>query len=239
MLLDVQDLTRRFGRETALDGVSFSAEAGERIAVVGRNGAGKTTLLRVLSTFLPADSGRASVAGFDLFSQGGAVRAVVGYLPEGAPLDPDLRVAEYLRFRGRLRRMSGRHLRRRLHDVAAFCGLAPVLNARIRALSAGQRHAVGLADAILHEPDVLLFDDPLAAADAVQARAFARLLASPEVSDGRLVLFSTHDAGLVRAVATRVLFLERGRLLADTTSIPLAGSLADWFDRWSKSDAER
>ena len=177
MMLDVQDLTRRFGRETALDGVSFSAEAGERIAVVGRNGAGKTTLLRVLSTFLPADSGRASVAGFDLFSQGGAVRSVVGYLPEGAPLDPDLRVAEYLRFRGRLRRMSGRHLRRRLHDVAAFCGLAPVLSTRIRALSAGQRHAVGLADAILHEPDILLFDDPLAAADAVQARAFAKLLA--------------------------------------------------------------
>ena len=233
MMLDVQELTRRFGRDTALDGVTFSADAGERIAVVGRNGAGKTTLLRVLSTFLPADSGRASVAGFDLFSRGGAVRSVVGYLPEGAPLDPDLRVAEYLRFRGHLRRMSGRHLRRRLHDVAAFCGLAPILNARIRALSAGQRHAVGLADAILHEPDVLLFDDPLAAADAVQARSFARLLAAPEVSDGRLVLFSTHDAGLVRAAATRVLFLERGRLAADTTNIPLAGSLADWFDRWS------
>ena len=236
MMLDVQDLTRRFGRETALDGVSFSADAGERIAIVGRNGAGKTTLLRVLSTFLPADSGRASVAGFDLFSQGGAVRSVVGYLPEGAPLDPDLRVAEYLRFRGRLRRMSGRHLRRRLHDVAAFCGLAPVLSTRIRALSAGQRHAVGLADAILHEPDVLLFDDPLAAADAVQAREFARLLASPEISEGRLVLFSTHDAGLVRAAATRVLFLERGRLATDTTSIPLAGSLADWFDRWTHAE---
>ena len=238
MTLDVQDLTRRFGRETALDGVSFRADAGERIAVVGRNGAGKTTLLRVLSTFLPADSGCATVAGFDLFSQGGAVRAVTGYLPEGAPLDPDLRVAEYLRFRGRLRGMSGRHLRRRLHDVAAFCGLAPILTARIRALSAGQRHAVGLADAILHEPDVLLFDDPLAAADAVQARDFARLLASPEVSEGRLVIFSTHDAGLVRAAATRALYLERGRLAADTTSIPLAGSLADWFDRWNQSNAE-
>ena len=238
MTLDVQDLTRRFGRETALDGVSFRADAGERIAVVGRNGAGKTTLLRVLSTFLPADSGRATVAGFDLFAQGGAVRAVTGYLPEGAPLDPDLRVAEYLRFRGRLRGMSGRHLRRRLHDVAAFCGLAPILTARIRALSAGQRHAVGLADAILHEPDVLLFDDPLAAADAVQARDFARLLASPEVSEGRLVIFSTHDAGLVRAAATRALYLERGRLAADTTSIPLAGSLADWFDRWNQSNAE-
>jgi len=239
MMLDAQDLTRRFGRDVALDGVSFRADAGERIAVVGRNGAGKTTLLRVLSTFLPADSGRASVSGFDLFAQSGAVRAVVGYLPEGAPLDPDLRVAEYLRFRGHLRGMSGRHLRRRLHDVAAFCGLAPILTARIRGLSAGQRHAVGLADAILHEPDILLFDDPLAAADAVQARAFAKLLAAPEVSDGRLVVFSTHDAGLVRAAATRVLYLERGRLVADTASIPIAGSLADWFDRWSKSNAER
>ena len=239
MLLEIQDLTRRFGRETAVDGATLSADAGERIALVGRNGAGKTTLLRLLATFLPADSGGARVAGFDLFSQAGAIRAVTGYLPEGAPLDPDMRVGEYLRFRGRLRRMPRPRLRRRLHDVAAFCGLAPILLSPVRTLSAGQRRAAALADAILHEPDVLLFDDPLAGVDAVQARAFASLLAAPEVSEGRLVVFSTHDADLVRAAATRVVCLERGRLLADTRRIPAAGTLADWFAAWSKEAADR
>jgi len=239
MILEVQDLTRRFGRETAVDRVGFSADAGERIALVGRNGAGKTTLLRLLSTFLPADSGRATVAGFDLFSQAGAIRAVTGYLPEGAPLDPDMRVGEYLRFRGRLRRMPGRRLRRRVHDVAAFCGISTILLASVRTLSAGQRRAVALADAILHEPDILLLDDPLAGVDAVQSRAFSSLLAAPEVSEGRLVIFSTHDAGLVRAVATRVVSLERGRLVADTRRIPANGTLADWFESWSKEASNR
>ena len=235
MTIDVRNLVRRFGRTTALDGATFSAGEGERIAVVGRNGAGKTTLLRVLATFLPPDSGSGTVAGFDLFSRSNAIRAVVGYLPENAPLDPDLRVAEYLRFRGRLRGLSGRHLRRRLHDVVAFCGLAPLLSEPIAALSCGQRHAVGLADAILHEPDVLLFDDPLAASDPVQARRIATMIAAPELSDGRTVLFSTHDAAFVREAATRVLFLDRGRIVADTTDIPPDGSLADWFARWTSA----
>ena len=219
MSIDVQQLTKRFGRSPAVDGATFRAEPGERIALVGRNGAGKTTLLRMLATFLPPTSGTASVSGFDLFAQSNAVREIVGYLPEGSPLEPEMGVVEYLRFRGRLRRMPRPRLRRRLHDVIAFCDLAPLRTSPIRALSAGQRRAVGLADAILHEPDVLLLDDPLAALDPGQSRKLAAMLAAPEVSEGRVLLFATHNEALVRAVATRVIRLDLGRIVEDTRDV--------------------
>ena len=219
MSIDVQQLTKRFGRALAVDGATFRADPGERVALVGRNGAGKTTLLRMLATFLPPTSGAASVSGFDLFAQSNAVREIVGYLPEGSPIDPEMGVVEYLRFRGRLRRMPRPRLRRRLHDVVAFCDLAPLRASPIRALSAGQRRAVGLADAILHEPDVLLLDDPLAALDPLQSRKLAAMLAAPEVSQDRVLLFATHDEALVRAVATRVIRLDHGRIAEDTRDV--------------------
>lgn len=234
MSIDVRNLSKRFGRTVAVDGATFRADPGERVALVGRNGAGKSTLLRMLATFLPPTSGSATVSGFDVFSQSNAVRAVVGYLPEGAPLEPEMGVAEYLRFRGRLRRMPRPRLRRRLHDVVAFCDMAPLRAAPIRTLSAGRRRAVALADAILHEPDVLLLDDPLAALDPVQGAKIASMLASPEVSEGRVVLFSTHDAALVRTVATRVVCLEHGRVLADTRDLSVLDGrdLSALFDAW-------
>ncbi|MBQ9726131.1 MAG: ABC transporter ATP-binding protein [Kiritimatiellae bacterium] len=234
MGIDVQHLCKRFGRTAAVDDATFRVEPGERVALVGRNGAGKTTLLRLLATFLPATSGRATVSGFDLFSQSNAVREITGYLPEGSPVHPDMGVAEYLRFRGRLRRMPGPRLRRRLHDVLDFCELAALRTAPIRSLSAGQKRAVGLADAILHEPDVLLLDDPLAALDPVQARKISAMVASPEVSEGRVVLFSTHDAAFVRAAATRAICLEHGRVVADARDLaPLAErDLPAMLDAW-------
>ena len=219
MAVDAQNLSKRFGRTLAVDGATFRAEPGERVALVGRNGAGKTTLLRMLATFLPPTSGTASVSGFDLFSQSNAVREIVGYLPEGSPIEPEMGVVEYLRFRGRLRRMPRPRLRRRLHDVVAFCDLAPLRASPIRALSAGQRRAVGLADAILHEPDVLLLDDPLAALDPLQSHKLTTMLAAPEVSDGRVLIFATHDDALVRAVATRIIRLEHGRIAEDTRDV--------------------
>ena len=173
----------------------------------------------MLATFLPPTSGAASVSGFDLFSQSNAVREIVGYLPEGSPIEPEMGVVEYLRFRGRLRHMPRPRLCRRLHDVVAFCDLAPLRASPIRALSAGQRRAVGLADAILHEPDVLLLDDPLAALDPLQSHKLTTMLAAPEVSDGRVLIFATHDDALVRAVATRIIRLEHGRIAEDTRDV--------------------
>ena len=234
MSIEADNLTKRFGRTLAVDGATLHAGPGERVALVGRNGAGKSTLLRMLATFLPPTSGTASVSGFDVFSRSNAVRAVVGYLPEGSALEPDMGVAEYLRFRGRLRRMPRPRLRRRLHDVVSFCDLAPLRTAPIRTLSAGRRRAVGIADAILHEPDVLLLDDPTAALDPVQTAKIAAMLAAPEVSEGRVLLFATHDAALVRAAATRIVCLEHGRTVADTRDLSLLDGrdLPALFDLW-------
>ena len=234
MSIEVQQLAKRFGRTVAVDGATFRADPGERVALVGPNGAGKTTLLRMLATFLPPTSGAASVSGFDLFSQSNAVREIVGYLPEGSPLEPEMGVVEYLRVRGRLRRMPRPRLRRRLHDVVAFCDLAPLRASPIRSLSAGRRRAVAVADAILHEPDVLLLDDPIAALDPMQSRKIADMLVSPEVSNGRVLLFATHDAALVRAVATRVICLDHGRVLADVRDPSRLGDrgLPELFDAW-------
>lgn len=240
MILDVASLTKKFGSKTAVDGISFTADPGERIALVGRNGAGKTTLLRMLATYLPPTSGSATVNGFDIFSQSGAIRTITGYLPEGAPIDPELRVAEYLRFRGHLRRIPKARLRVRMHEVVDFCELAPMRSSRIGILSYGQRQRVALADAILHEPDILLFDDPLAGCDPVQAEKFSAMMSAPTVTEGRLILFSAHDINLVRRIATRILFLDRGRIVRDVKAGPelTSHTLSELFDLWTAASAK-
>ena len=158
MAIDVREISRSFGRTPALDGVTLRVEEGERVALVGRNGAGKTTLLRVLATVLPAESGVGTVSGFDLFADQAAIRAITGYLPEGDPADHALTAREWLRFRGRLRRMPRRRLRRRMHEVASFFGLAPLLGTRVGALSNGQRRAVAIAEALLTGMPVVISD---------------------------------------------------------------------------------
>ena len=239
-MIQIQQLTRNFGPHRVLQGVAFDASPGERIALTGGNGAGKTTLLRILATYLPATSGYVTVAGHDVFADAAAVRASLGYLPENAPVYADMRVAEYLKFRGRLRRMSRLHLRRRLHEVIQICDLAPLRNARIGSLSNGFRRRVCIADAILHEPAVLLFDDPLAACDPDQADKLVEMLASPEVNANRTLLFTTHSRELVQAVATRVLFLDRGRIAADVpgTDCLRNASLPEMFGQWRAQVAD-
>ncbi len=236
-MIDTHRLTKTFGKTAALDHVTFRACAGERIALVGPNGAGKTTLLRILSTYLPATSGEATVCGCDLQGDTLAVRRMVGYLPEQAPLYPEMRVAEYLKFRGRLRRMSRLQINHRFHEVIAFCDLAACRNTRIGALSNGLRHRVGIADALLHEPQVLLLDDPLAACDPYQAEKMTELLASSDPGTGnRTLIFSSHSKDTIRAAATRILCLERGSLVADTTDVASLDthSLSDRFLHWQE-----
>ena len=233
-MIQIQQLTRDFGSHRVLQGVALDAAPGERIALVGGNGAGKTTLLRILATYLPATSGYATLAGHDVFADSAAVRAALGYLPENAPLYADMRVTEYLKFRGRLRRMGRLHLRRRLHEVIQLCDLAPLRNARISSLSNGFRRRVCIADAILHDPPVLLFDDPLAACDPDQADKLAETLVSPEVCAARTLLFTTHSRELVQAIATRILFLDRGKIAADVpgTDCLRNASLPMMFAEW-------
>lgn len=239
-MIQTQQLTRNFGSHRVLQDVAIDAVPGERIALVGANGAGKTTLLRILATYLPATSGYATVAGHDVFADAAAVRAAIGYLPENAPAYADMCVVEYLKFRGRLRRMGRLHLRRRLHEAIQLCDLAPLRNARIGSLSNGFRRRVCIADAILHEPVVLLLDDPLAACDPDQADKLTAMLASPEIGASRTLLFTTHSRELVQAVATRILFLDRGRIAADIVGVDCLrnASLPAMFAEWRAQAAE-
>jgi ABC-2 type transport system ATP-binding protein len=232
-MIEVELLSRTFGSRTALAGVTFRVAAGDAVMLLGPNGAGKTTLLRVLSGFLPATSGFVQVAGHDLFDASLAARAALGYVPETAPLYAEMRVAEYLRFRGHLRRLRGRHLRRRTDAVVEQCGLLPHRRELIGALSRGQRVRVAVADALLHEPSVLLLDDPLAALDTDQRRQVLQLLES--VRGSAAMLISTHLPDELTPLCGRLMLLRAGQLVRDAPVTPedtaagLRNRIAAWL----------
>ncbi len=211
-LIEVDQLTRRFPRCEALGGISFRVRRGEIAALLGPNGSGKTTTLRILSGFLAPSSGRVRVAGCDLQTHPLDARRRIGYLPESAPLPLDMRVAEYLAFRGRLRGLRGRHLTVRLREVADRCGLGDVWRRRLGSLSRGFRQRTGLADCLLHEPDVLLLDEPLAGLDPAQVQAVQEWL--KEAGRQGAVLFSTHVLSEVEPLCQQALILNAGRLAA-------------------------
>lgn len=240
-MIETRSLSRQFNSSYALEDVTFRAAPGERIAIVGANGAGKTTLLRILATYLPATAGYASIGGLDLLHDSLAIRQMTGYLPENAPLYHDIRVVEYLKYRGRLRRMSRLHLNRRLHDVISFCDLSTYRNARIDTLSNGIRRRVGIADALLNEPRILLLDDPLVACDPYQAEKITEMLTSETLFADRTLIFTSHSRETVRAAATRLIFLDRGTICADTTDLTcLDGhSLQTLFGQWQNDQSER
>lgn len=212
-MIEVEQLTRTFGNRTALDGISFRLDVGEASLLTGPNGSGKTTLLRILSGFLPATSGFAHVAGHDLLNDSLAARAALGYVPENAPLYGEMRVAEYLRFRGRLRGLHLRALRRRVEAVTDQCDLRAIRHELIGTLSRGQRMRVAVADALLHEPSVLLLDDPLASLDTEQRLQTVQLLQA--VRGNAAILVSTHYPDELRPLCGRRLQLRAGHLVDD------------------------
>lgn len=233
-MIEAERVTRTFGRRTALAGVGFRVEPGESVLLAGPNGAGKTTLLRILAGFAPATSGWVRIAGCDVFDESESARAVLGYVPENMPLYEDMRVAEYLRFRGRLRKLPRRLLRRRLQEVSEQFELASVRGELIGALAKGQRARVALADATLHEPRVLLLDEPLAALDAQQRANVLRLLV--EIRKSATVLMATHFPDEASGLFSRVLLLRAGQLLRDTVLPPrgesqpsLQARLSQWL----------
>ncbi|NLB68275.1 MAG: ABC transporter ATP-binding protein [Lentisphaerae bacterium] len=235
-MIEIRQLSKIFSKRPVLNEITFTAGQGERVALLGANGAGKTTLLRVLATYLPASSGFGKIAGFDLFSDSLSIRAITGYLPEGVPLYNDMRVAEYLKFRGRLRNMEGQLIRKRMHDVIAACDLASWRLSRIGSLSAGLRHRVGLADAMLHEPRILLLDDPIADCDPYQTEKITSILADAEEGTQRTLIFTTHSSEIVLSIATRIIFMERGQIIADTHEVASLKNktLATMFGKWKK-----
>lgn len=222
-MIDVQDLTKQYAGRAAVAGISFRVEPGEIVGFLGPNGAGKTTTMRILSGFMPATSGKAMVAGFDVFRQSLEVRRAVGYMPEMAPLYVDMKVKEYLRFRAELKGLSGQTMRRRVGEVLDICGLTDVRRRLIDNLSKGYRQRVALADALVHDPKLLILDEPTNGLDPVQIRQVRELLR--ELRTRHTVLLSTHILHEVEVACDRVIMLNKGHILADDTPKNLAARL--------------
>jgi len=214
-MIKVENLTKRYAGQTAIKDLSFEVGRGEIMGFLGPNGAGKTTTMRILASFLPPTSGRASVAGFDVFEQSLQARAHLGYMPENVPLYNDMRVTEYLDYRAALKGVPHRRVPERVGDVKELCGLKEVEKKMIGALSKGYRQRVGLADALLHEPDLLILDEPTIGLDPNQIRQVRELIKN--LGKQHTILLSTHILPEVEMTCSRVIIIHKGRIEACDT----------------------
>jgi ABC-2 type transport system ATP-binding protein len=222
-MIRVENLVKSYGGILAVDDLSFSVGKGELVGFLGPNGAGKTTTMRILSCYLPATSGVVEISGHDVFADSIAVRQRIGYLPENVPLYSDMRVSEYLVYRGHLKGMHGKRLRSRTADVVEMCELGDVRTRIIGQLSKGFRQRIGLADALLNEPDVLILDEPTIGLDPNQIRNVRNLI--KRLGGQHTVLLSSHILAEVEMTCQRVLIINRGRIVASDTPVNLAGAL--------------
>jgi ABC-2 type transport system ATP-binding protein len=222
-VITVQNLTRRFGRLTAVDDISFTVEKGEVVGFLGPNGAGKSTTMRILAGFLPATSGAAEVAGFDVLRQSMEVRRRIGYLPESVPLYGEHRVREMLDFQGRLHGMSSADRKARIPQVLERVGVLDRAEQLVGNLSRGLRQRVGLAVALLPDPEVLILDEPTSGLDPLQRLEIRSLL--KELAADHTVLLSSHILPEVEAVCPRVIMIHKGRIAAQGTQAEILKSV--------------
>jgi ABC-2 type transport system ATP-binding protein len=223
-MIEVQNLTKRYPTQTAVADVSFSVKEGEIVGFLGPNGAGKTTAMRVLTGFLPPTSGTARIAGQDIVTHSKQARACLGYLPESAALYPEMRVREFLTYRARLEGVAGRQLRQRVGEAIGHCLLEEVADRKIDNLSKGYRQRTALAGALVHQPPVLILDEPTVGLDPVQIIKIREMIRA--LGRERAVLLSTHILPEVDAVCDRVLIIDRGRIVAEGTPEELRTRLA-------------
>ena len=211
-MITVKELTKKYARNVAVDHISFEVEKGQIVGFLGPNGAGKTTTMRMLTCFLPPTSGSAMVAGFDVLEQPLEVKRRIGYLPEMPPLYPEMRTAEYLTFVGRLKGLSGGELRQRVDAVCERCAVADVKEKLLGKLSKGYRQRVGLAQAIIHNPDVLILDEPTAGLDPKQINETRDLIKS--LAGDHTIILSTHILPEVEQTCQQVIIINKGKLVA-------------------------
>lgn len=211
-MIQARELTKRYAGRTAVDRVSFEVGKGEIVGFLGPNGAGKSTTLRMLTCFLSASEGSATVAGYDIYEDSLEVRRRIGYMPENVPLYPDLRVGEYLRFRARLKGVGARACRAAVGEAMDICGLAAVERKPIATLSKGYRQRVGLADALVHKPELLILDEPTNGLDPGQIRQSRDLIR--HLGERHTILISTHILSEVEMTCGRVIIIDRGRIRA-------------------------
>src|ERR1700746_3015155 len=214
-MIKVENLTKRYAGHTAIKDLSFEVGKGEIMGFLGPNGAGKTTTMRILASSMPPSSGRATIAGFDVFGQSLQARAHLGYMPENVPLYSDMRVTEYLNYRAALKGVPHRRVAERVGDVKELCGLKDVERKLIGALSKGYRQRVGLADALVSEPDLLILDEPTIGLDPNQIRQVRELIKN--LGKQHTILLSTHILPEVEMTCSRVIIIHKGRIEACDT----------------------
>lgn len=216
-MIRVEGLTKIYGQQKAIDNISFSAEPGKILGFLGPNGAGKSTTMKILAGFIPQTSGKASVAGFDVSSQSLEVRKNLGYLPEHNPLYLDLYVKESLEFIADLHKIDNK--RGRINEVIELTGLGPEQHKKLGALSKGYRQRVGIAQAIIHDPQVLILDEPTSGLDPNQLVEIRQLLKT--LGQSKTLILSTHIMQEVEAICNQVVIINKGHIVTDSSLINL------------------
>lgn len=229
MSIIVKNLTKVYGKQKALNDVSLSIEDGEIVGLLGPNGAGKSTMMKILTCFIPPTSGDVKVCGYDIFDNPMEVRRSIGYLPEQNPLYYDMYVREFLLFVAGIHRIEKKLRRERVEEIIELTGLSKEVNKKIAALSKGYKQRVGIAQALIHYPEVLILDEPTTGLDPNQLVEIRNLI--KQVGKTKTVLLSTHIMQEVEAVCSRVVIINNGRLVADDETKHLAegGSLEKKF----------
>ena len=232
-MIEVKGLYKRYGRLVAVRDVSFEIQRGEVVGLLGPNGAGKTTTMRVLTGFLPPSQGSVRIAGHDLEREPLAARRAIGYLPENPPLYPEMRVSDYVHYVAAIKDVARAARAEKVERALAACALEEVGRRVIGTLSRGYRQRVGLAQAIVHEPEVLVLDEPTAGLDPLQIVEIRNLIRDLAQEEGRTVILSTHILPEVEAICQRVLLISRGEIRIDgaLAEVKGTGSLEDVFLR--------
>lgn len=240
-MIEVKNLTKRYGPTVAVDNVSFNAKAGEVLGFLGPNGAGKTTTMRVLTCYLSADEGNATVDGYDVFDQSVEVRKRIGYLPESAPLYLDMGVIDYLKFIAQVRDIPKSQRQQRTKEVIDICGLESVIQKDVGELSKGFRQRLGLAQSLIHDPPILIMDEPTSGLDPNQIIEIRNLI--KEIGKEKMIIFSTHILPEVSATCSRILIINNGKIVANGSPESLAerakgGEVVDITIRGSADEIE-
>ncbi|MCD4654555.1 ATP-binding cassette domain-containing protein [bacterium] len=229
-MINVKGLTKRFGTTVAVRDISFQVPVGQVLGFLGPNGAGKTTTMRILTGYMPADEGSATIAGYDIYTHSLEVRKRIGYLPENAPLYLDMDVPDFLVFIAQIRKIPTRQRKQALDRIIDTCGLKSVIHKKIGELSKGFRQRVGLAQAMIHDPDVLVLDEPTSGLDPNQIVEIRELIR--KIGREKTVILSTHILPEVTATCDRILIVHEGSLVADGTPTQLAAQAAGDLTMW-------
>ena len=219
-MIKVSNLSKKYVGKPAVDNISFNVESGEIVGFLGPNGAGKTTTIRMLTGYIPPTSGTALIGGYDIFLNSLIAKQKIGYMPENVPLYDDMRVREYLLFRAELKGLRGQNVRKNMNEVLELCSIKDIKSQMISSLSKGFRQRVGLADALINKPPLLILDEPTNGLDPSQIRSFRELI--KELAENHTILISTHILSEVELTCDRVLIINKGKMIGNNTPLELS-----------------